>query len=353
MSVINQVLKDLDRQGANARTPAGVIAVNQRNDPAPRWPWLLAAGGGVALVTVWWFSSTAPETQARLDKPAAEVQASPAPLDSSTPALATPSPQLRLSDQLSPVSQPAAQPVSETQLTTQPSPPAFFPVIKPRLDLRLSEPRAAQTQTQTTVVKATPSDASKARTPQMQAEEAWRQANRSIEQGRNHDAQEQLENLLRLEPGHVAGRQRLIGLMLQTENATRAESLLREGIAINPNEVWYPRSLAQLHLQRGDAPQAAAILKASLTKRPDAANWALYAGASTKLGKPADAAQAYRDALQLNPAQGNWWIGLGVALEQSGDKAGAGEAYQRALQTRLGAELHDYAQQKARELGGR
>jgi MSHA biogenesis protein MshN len=76
----------------------------------------------------------------------------------------------------------------------------------------------------------------------------------------------------------------------------------------------------------------------------------LYAGTFTKLGKPADAALAYREALQLNPAQGNWWIGLGVALEQIGDKTGAGEAYQRALQTRLSTELRDYAQQKSKEL---
>jgi tetratricopeptide (TPR) repeat protein len=73
-------------------------------------------------------------------------------------------------------------------------------------------------------------------------------------------------------------------------------------------------------------------------------NWALYASTQAKLGKPAEAALAYREALRLDSNQGNWWIGMAVALEKSNARADAGAAYQRALQTRLSGELREFAE---------
>lgn len=341
MSVINQVLKDLDRQGANTSVPSGVIAINQRDAAAPRWPWLLIGAGGLAALA-WWFWPA----------PAVSVPpvAAPAPA----------APQLRLSQELSPAAAPIAGPTATTiappTATGNLAPAekrgpsadsAPLPAIKPRLDTRLSEPRQIEMAKPTVVKEIKPL------TPQVQAEEAWRQASRLLEQGRNHDAQDKLESALRLDPTHAGARQSLIALVLDAGDGARAEALLREGLALQPNDPWYPRSLAQLQLQRGNTVQAAVTLKSGLDKRADAANWGLYASTLAKLGKAGDAAQAYREALRLDPTQGNWWIGLAVALEQGDEKTEAAAAYQRALQTRLSSELREFAQQKARELGAR
>ncbi len=356
MSVINQVLKDLDRKGANASTPAGVFAVNRRDDAAPRWPWLLgmAAVAGMA-VTAWWWQPELP--------PAAAPRA--AEISPPLPIPAEPEPQLRLTQELGDVAPrqhssvaPAAIHAHSAEGATLFRPTqavdAVIPAAKPRLDTRLPEPRPPELR-QAEASKSQVVKEIKPLTPQVLAEDAWRQATRLQEQGRNHDAQDKLESALRLDPSHAGARQSLIALVLEAGDGARAETLLREGLAQQPNDAWYARSLAQLQLQRGDAAQAAAILKTSLSKRSDAANWGLYAGTLAKLGKTDDAAQAYREALRLNPTQGNWWIGLAVALEQ-GDgktetKADAGAAYQRALQTRLSNELREFAQQKVRELG--
>lgn len=339
MSVINQVLKDLDRQGANTRAPSGVVAVNQSDAPQ-RWPRRMALAAGVAalLAAAWWFWKPAPEAMT-------PVPVLPAPV----------TPQLRLTQELTPpapaeatvadVPPPAAPPLP----VSAPSPRIAFVPQPPRLDTRLPEPRqAASVEAKPAVVKEI-----KPATPQVQAEDAWRQANRLLEQGRNHDAQERLETVLRLDPEHDAARQSLVALVLEAGNAASGEALLRDGIALHPNDAWYPRSLAQLQIQRGELAAAAAGLKTALGKRPDAVNWALYAGTLNKLGKPVDAASAYREAVRLDSSQGNWWIGMAVALEQSGDPAAAGAAYQRALQTRLGGELREFAQQKARILSER
>lgn len=346
MSVINQVLKDLDRQGANASAPSGVIAVNQRDATAPRWPWLLIGFAGLAAAG-WWLWPGDPRPAPSLAIPGSS-RPLPAPVETA--------PQLRLSQQLSPLSESVPAAESKVKLTPERkpapvpgavAPAALIPVTPPRLDTRLSEPRHSEIAKPTVVKEIKP------QTPQVQAEEIWRQASRLLEQGRNHDAQERLESVLRLDPTHAGAHQSLVALVLEAGDSARAEALLREGLALHPNETWYPRSLAQLQLQRGDTVQAAATLKSGLAKRPDATNWGLYASTLAKLGKRGDAAQAYREALRLDPAQGNWWIGLAVALEQSSENADAGAAYQRALQARLSTELREFAQQKVRELGAR
>jgi MSHA biogenesis protein MshN len=350
MSVINQVLKDLDRQGANTSAPAGVIAVNQADAAAPRWPWWLSGAVGLAAA-VWWFHAL-PDFW-----PTPPVSRSPAV---PVPALPPAPPQLRLTQDLDLAgrkSEAHASPATDSPTlhatrNAAPQPAlltvvAALPAIKPRLDTRLPEPRPANVASAQVVKEIKP------QTPQAQAEDLFRQASRLLEQGRNHDAQDKLESALRLDPNHAAARQNLIALTLDAGDGGRAEALLREGLALQPNDPWYPRSLAQLQLQRGDSAQAATTLKISLAKRADAANWALYAGTMVKLGKRGDAVQAYREALRLDAAQGSWWIGLAVALEQGDEKTEAAAAYQRALQTRLSGELREFAQQKTRELGAR
>jgi len=363
MSVINQVLNDLDRQGANTSAPQGVFAINTTPAPAVNWPLRLLAGLLIVLAAAWWFWPAAPVTP-----PKQATAPSPAPVPA--PPVEQPiTPQLTLTETLTPPAQISPLPENATQAATKPdaaTPPPPKPVmlvsISPRLDKRLPDKHlpdkhlpdkrlpesAPPADTAQRIVKET-----KPPSAQMQAEEAWRQAGQLLEQGRNHDAQARLELALRLDPGQTAARQKLIALALEAGNTASAESLLREGMLQHPTDAWYPRSLAQVHLPRGDFAQAGGILKAALGKYPDAANWALYASTQAKLGKPAEAAQAYREALRLDPNQGNWWIGMAVALEKNNAKADAAAAYQRALQTRLSGELREFAEQKARSLAER
>lgn len=370
MSIINQVLKDLDRQGATARVPSGVIAVDQSEPTSSRWPVWLGASGLLAMAATWWLWPHAPAPIPSLTPPKL------APTLSSPPDAA---PQLQLTLQLGDAPahsgadehgvQGSAPPLPShsnivPQKLTKASPRqdpratiAFVPQ-PPRLDTRLPETgarAAGQREAVSPAADIRPSVVKefKPSSPQVQAEEAWRQASRLLEQGRNHDARERLEQVLRFDPTHAAARQSLIALALEEDLGVQAETLLREGLALHPGDAWYPRGLAQLHLQRGEFGQAATILKTALSKRADAANWALYAGTLTKLEQASESAQAYREALRLDPAQGNWWIGMAVALERSGAIADAAASYQRALQTRLSVEMRDFALQRTRELGGR
>lgn len=346
MSVINRVLKDLDRKGGIPSTLNGVQAVQLGLDkPRPRWPWLLLPAVAAAA---WWFwpaanpTATPAAPERREDVPrlrmseslSSPVPASPATAEEEIKAApataATPPAESTRPGQKS--GAPAALPAPDGEAGKSDAPPV-------RLDTRLPEPR------QPGVVKEI-----RPPTPREQADLAWRQAARLIEQGRGRDALESLESSLKLEPGHGPARQTLIALHLEAGDLARGETLLREGLELHANDPWYNRSLGQLTLQRGDLKQSAAMLKAGLGKGVDAAYWGLYAGVLNKAGRAEEATQAWREATRLNPAHGPWWVGLAVALEQGGQRPEAAAAYQRALQTRLNTDLREFAARKAAEL---
>jgi MSHA biogenesis protein MshN len=186
-------------------------------------------------------------------------------------------------------------------------------------------------------------------TPAQEAEALWLQGAALVEKGRSSEAQALLEQCLQRHPAHLKARQTLVMLALEAGRRAEAENLLRQGISLHPGMVWFPRSLAQLYLQQGDYAQAASVLKDGLGRQAEAEDWALYASTLAKLNQPEDTATAYREALRRDPSQGAWWIGLGVALEQGGHAAEARAAYQRALQSRLGPELRDFAAAKLKE----
>ncbi len=349
MSVINRVLKDLDRKGAAPLSLGGVQVVHT-TPPSPRAPWLwLLLGLGIALTLAWWLFWP------RTGVPAGVATTAPAvaaPVTADT-ALAEGPPRLRLSATLSepaatlPAPRPSVPPPTLAE-PTRAAPAAARPTaalaaseipFPVKLDTRLPQPRPPR------VLKE-----DRPPTPQEQAEQAWRQAARLIEQGRGRDAQEGLETALRLDPNHGPARQSLIALSLEGGDGARGEILLREGLQLHPQDAWYARSLGQVYLQRGDSAQAAAVLKAGLGKGVDAAYWGLYAGVLSKIGRNEEAIAAYREAARQNPAHGPWWLGLAVTLEQADQRQEAAAAYQRALQTRLSAELREFAAKKAAEL---
>lgn len=356
MSVINRVLRDLDRRGGQAMPPApGVQGARARAPSRAPFRLPLAAGLALAVATAWWIWP-APTTP-----PHAPVPAGPEDLEARIEApmeapagVEPPAPRLRMSRELGagppPLrpdtpSTPARGPDADVTVppgAVTPPPPQTVSAssgIATRLETRLPEPPAGS---RPAVVKEM-----KPRTAAEEADELWRQAARLLELGRARDARERLEQALGLDPAHLHARQNLVVLALEDGRRAAAEALLREGMALHPADFWFPRSLAQTHLQQGEADQAASLLKKALGRDSAAADWGLYAGTLAKLGRPEDAAAAYREALRREASHGAWWIGLGLALEQSGQINEARDAFARALQTRLNTELRDFAARKA------
>ncbi len=70
-----------------------------------------------------------------------------------------------------------------------------------------------------------------------------------------------------------------------------------------------------------------------------------------RLGKHAEAVEAYQNAIRIGPQPGTTWVGLAISLETLGRRPEAAQAYRRALDAgSLAAEAREYAESRARAL---
>lgn len=369
MSLINQMLKDLERRNAGAEggNPLGgeVRAVDPRQGTGLR----LALGAIVlALLAAgaWWqwharkvdtppISSAPPAPPA---SPVAQIQP-PAPAASPAPP--------------SPVAEPAAaaEPVGhlsglERELRTaptthavpapEPSPVAALPapsvasVPEPVQPAAPDKPKAHPKP-----LPASPAAPIKRVTPQQQSENLYRQAVGLLQQGRVAEARATLEQALQENAVNHEARQLLVSLLLEGKHTGEALSLLQEGVRIAPEQSGFVMALARLQVEAGDA---ATALQTMEQGAPYAGGDAEFLGFHATLlqrnGRHAEAIPRYLAALQSNPANVGWLVGMGISLEAEHRDAEARTAYARAQQVGLpSAELSDFVAQRLQRLQDR
>ena len=176
-------------------------------------------------------------------------------------------------------------------------------------------------------------------------------AARAAASGNDQEAIRQLEQLLAADSGHEKATLLLASLYIQQQQIAQAESLLSDALARRPRHVPYARLLANLLAADNRHEEAITHLVTALPgATQDASYHALLAGLYQHTGDPAMAAGYFTRALSLSPDHGEWWMGLGISQEQSGDRAAAYKAYNRALEFRLAASLRDYISERLRLL---
>jgi MSHA biogenesis protein MshN len=169
--------------------------------------------------------------------------------------------------------------------------------------------------------------------------------------GNELEAIDQLKDVLARASDHHQARLLLARLYIRQQQNSDAEILLQDGLASHPLYAPYARLLAHLLVTDNRHDDAIARLESALPGAlRDADFQALLAGLYQRSGKPAAAVQHYTRALELRPQQGEWWMGLGISQEQSGNRDAARTAYREALQFRLDAALRDYIDKRLRQL---
>ncbi len=189
--------------------------------------------------------------------------------------------------------------------------------------------------------------------PGEKAKRLYNQAQQALVRNRSEAAGRLLEQALAEDPRHAAAREQLVMLMIKAQQTSRAESLLAEGLALGPMRIELVQAYAQLLVERGAFQQALTALQGvSDNRTADAETLALRAGILSRLQRHAEAADTYRQALQKQPDQAVWWTGLGVALEQGGLTIPALDAYRHAGRLPLQSEIRQFVQQRIQALGG-
>ena len=170
-----------------------------------------------------------------------------------------------------------------------------------------------------------------ARSGRERAEQDYQRAVTLLNGARVPEAIEQLLHGLQQDGGHVAARQLLARLLIEQRNYDEAAAILAEGIAAQPAQIGWAMSLARLQVEKNNLDGAAQTLQRSLPHALGSADYLGFFGlVQYRLQRPRESAELYRKAAQQSPAEGRWWLGLGLALEAGNQAADARDAFLRA-----------------------
>jgi len=361
MSLINQMLKDLDKRGSGANaseiTPGPIRAVPERggNSRALMIGLVLIALIGAGAGWFFWQQQAAAPTAPAI--PATpEVKAEIPP----------PAPEVADSKPLPVTAQPEEKPARQDVQTISAKPATTETAIRSAERSALPampEPAArhasrAPSTTHTVSAREFRMMASgpqgKETTPQQQADNSYNRAISLISSGQTSAAIGELEEALHLNPGHAAARQTLAGLLLDARRPDAAGRTLEEGLKLDPSQWGLAMILARIQLEHKGAATALTTLKRSLpyaNRRPD--YLAFMAALLQREKRHKEAIAFYAISVEKAPQNGHWWMGYGISLKADGRPDDARRAFIRARDSQsLSPNLQAFVEQEIGKLSG-
>jgi MSHA biogenesis protein MshN len=357
MSIINQMLRDLDARHASTNERAGLPAGLRTLPPErtrPVWPWLLLVGGLIAGVVIAWFLLGQIPATAPVTMPAPVTAAPQAATPAATaPLTTTPAPVVETSVPV-PV-QPvisAAPPPPEPKPALAPVPapksvPAPVPVAKAAIEKpapTVAPPSAPVAQVGEARIDKQP----KGIPAHELAEAEYRKGMQAAGSGDHVAAIPALRRALDIEPRHAKARQALLSVLASSRQWEEVKQVVQSGLELDPARTGWATILARLQHEQGNPEGALKTLEAyAMHAAGDADYQGLFAVLLQKRQRFAEAAQRYQAALALRPGEGRWWYGLGLALEGAGRLDEAKAAFGKARDTgNLSADMLGVVEQK-------
>jgi len=352
MSLINRMLRELDRRQASAKahTPASTqVRAVSRAEKRHEWFWrivavlVLASAAWVAWVA-YQLKPHAPIATELAMNAAQAAKRRPIENISQAPAPAKPAPPPAV-----PAAQPEARPPVEilklAQLIETPIPALAAPSTKPRA----ANPAIAPVALPASMAV---SRRDRPRSVEADAEDLFREGVAMLNQGRVSDAQQAFAAALERQAGHEAARQALVSILIDRAQLNEARQRLQEGLALNPAQIQFATVLARILVEQRDYAGAADVLVARREAGRTDGDYQLLLGAVLqRLGRHVEAAEAFRNAIELKNQPGAAWVALGVSLEATGRKQEAIQAYRRSLlASALSQDTRSYAETRIRAL---
>lgn len=365
MSVINQMLKDLERRQPGEGTAVYVAPPRQQG----WWMLVLTLMCGLALgilgwrTWIYWQQSHQAETatvSTEVSQPVSAMDPSKAapsaaetpavlPVSAATSIAAQPEPE---DGSVSPESLALTMPradMDEADINEaadeaiSPSDEVFDPAgeeqtagevtlsdeeLQPDLQAELAAEREAATPPRKPgVLKIEQVDLSE---PELAAL-SERKATTALAKGDMRGAQDNYYQVLAHDPHNQGAREQLAALLYGEGRLNEANQVLEEGLRLEPQQADFRLLLARVAISAGDRQKALDWLAGY---QPElAANldyYATWAGLTQELGQNAKAADLYVRLLRQQPDQGRWWLGLGVAEDGQGHRQQALDAYRNA-----------------------
>ncbi|SEK96069.1 MSHA biogenesis protein MshN [Colwellia chukchiensis] len=384
MSVINQMLKDLDkRQHEQQSNEQNTLVAPVKRSTASGWVMVVIVIVLLSLVAVYTWQlyrenqqlkakTLAPsmvaaeiaQTPANKVQPTETSSLSPQALNSKASAVekqvAVKTPELandtantaRTNKQITETeSDDVESPVTregERKIATQPASQSLAKTqtVTPRINDPEQAPATAKPAPE---AKLTISR--KQLSPQALAKRKVTAAEQAIESNELSRAESLFEEVLLLTPAHEGARKQLAALWYGKKRYQDAVNLLSQGIALAPPAEEMRFMAARIYYERGQPRQAYTLLTA-VQSSSRAELQALLANIAADLNEHQQAITAYGKLTNLQPSQGRWWLGMAVSMDSLGQFASAKTAYQQAIALEnLSASATQFARQRLVELG--
>jgi len=412
MSLINQVLKDLERRHAGEGCGAARAVRPLPEDGPRRGLWIALGvlaicvlGGGGA----WWYLSgseshpaatpplakkparpaasvpnVAPDSNSSPQSPSAATAQAPA-ANASLPT--TPPPPTPAQSVTAPAGPPAKvnpgmaamsrAPASASGPVSAPPakalPPTEASAATPTADSAAKPPRKARS-------KSPGSDAAKHGLPAVQsaeypepdgpapapsidkqvrplsdrerAEAEFRRGMLALQGGNDTEGEDLLRAAQAIDPLADKARQALLGLYVQRGRREDAERLLEDRLRLDRRHAGFAMALARLQLERGANGGALVSLQRTLPYGDSNVDYqAMLATTLARVGRHKEAAERYEAATRLAPRNPLWPMGMGVELRADNRPEEARAAFQRAKDLGgLDGQLAAFVDQQIKEL---
>lgn len=284
MSLINQVLRDLDGRRASTLERAGIGAQVRALPPERRFPWLrvlpVAAGLALGAGGLWALLESQPSRHAEPAGNAVPALVVAMPVDTAPPAADAASVDaLRLDLSLrSPPATLPNTPVAPAGPVEKPAAPPMHaaPVIAAPAAAIDKQPRGAPADT---------------------AEGEYRKAMAAYRQGRLDEALEGFRSALRLDARHASARQASLSLLVAQQRWPEAQAVAEAGLAADATRSGWAMILARLQLEQGQLAEAERTMARHSAQGARGADYDAFHGLLLeKLGRDDEARAAFQRA---------------------------------------------------------
>lgn len=348
MSLINQMLRDLESRNKTNNVQHNIQATPSPTSKMPLLVWsllaIIAAGG---IFGAYQYSQTLTKTPPVIV--ANTIKKDPAPIAPFEKVLAAPN---AVTDTVAPKTEqklpentpPQPVPAIQSAPAVQPMPAAqTIPAAQAAPEI-VAEPPAKKMPVapKPTFIKQT--------TAIQQADLFYRQAENNA--GDYSAIYNKLEQALNLDPRHLKARLLLAKTLHNQGQTNKTAEFLDQSLALFPDNLQFINTRAQLFLQQKNPDGALRTLQ-----RIDAANstnetyLSLLAATYQQLQSFTNAANVYQKLIDINPGKAENWLGFALAQEKLGNPKAAREAYQQALnKNTLKESIATYIKQQLTEL---
>lgn len=188
--------------------------------------------------------------------------------------------------------------------------------------------------------------------PRQRAENEFSKANMAAQAGRMDEALAGYESALLSDPTHKPSRRAWVSLLLTMKRNDEAERVLQRGMKRDPHDASFAMLLARLQVERGAVPLALETLQKNLPDAADQADYqAFMAALLQRQDRHQEAVAFFQKALALVPGNGVWLMGMGISLQTTQRNEEARVAYQSALASNtLSPQLQEFVRQKLKGL---